>query len=123
MAETWHVSKLDVDIHYIDDIPIIEAKGECDLITSKKLKEAADNLLETGRNKIIFDLRNMVYIDSAGFRILLDTKNRATEKGGDIVLVSLTEPVDRAFKLLRLDELIIRAETIEEAINHLKSIA
>ncbi|MDH7481508.1 MAG: STAS domain-containing protein [Armatimonadota bacterium] len=123
MAETWHVSKLDVDIHYIDDIPIIEAKGECDLITSRKLKEAADNLLETGRNKIIFDLRNMVYIDSAGFRVLLDTKNRATEKGGDIVLVSLTEPVDRAFKLLRLDELIIRAETIEEAIKHLKSIA
>jgi len=79
VAETWHVSKLDVDIHYIDDIPIIEAKGECDLITSKKLEEAADNLLETGRNKIIFDLRNMVYIDSAGFRILLDTKNRATE--------------------------------------------
>ncbi len=123
MAETWNVSKLDVDIRYVDDIPIIEAKGECDLITSRKLKEAADNLLDTGRNKIIFDLRNMAYIDSAGFRILLDAKNRATEKGGDIILVSLTEPVDRAFKLLRLDELITRVETIDEAVARLKSIA
>ncbi|MDI6827320.1 MAG: STAS domain-containing protein [Armatimonadota bacterium] len=123
MAETWNVSKIDVDIRYADDIPIIEAKGECDLITSRKLKEAADNLLDTGRNKIIFDLRNMVYIDSAGFRILLDAKNKATEKGGDIILVSLTEPVDRAFKLLRLDELITRVETIDEAVARLKSIA
>lgn len=122
MAETWRVSRLDVDIRYQDDIPIIEARGECDLITSRKLREAADSLVNTGRCRIIFDLREMTYIDSSGFRVLLETKNKVAEKGGGIALVSLTAPVERVFNLLRLGELIIRTDTVEEAIEKLKPL-
>ncbi|MHB1001237.1 MAG: STAS domain-containing protein [Armatimonadota bacterium] len=121
MAETWHVSKLDINIRYQDDIPIIEASGECDLITSKKLKEISDNLIDTNHNKIVFDLRNMTYIDSSGFRVLLEAKNRVSQNNGDIALVSLTAPVERVFNLLRLGELIIRADSVDEAIGKLKS--
>lgn len=122
MAETWRVSKLEVDIRYQDDIPIIEARGECDLITSRKLKDAADSLIETGHCKLAFDLRGMTYIDSSGFRVLLEARNKVTAKGGSIALVSLTAPVERVFNLLRLGELIIRTDTIDEALDKLKAI-
>ena len=78
MAETWHVARLKVDVRHEGDIAVIEASGECDLITSRKLKEAADALFKTGCCKIIFDLREMNYIDSSGFRVLLEAKNKAT---------------------------------------------
>lgn len=119
MAETWRVSKLDITIRYEDNIPIVEAQGECDLITSRKLKEAADNLINTGHNKIIFDLRGMSYIDSSGFRVLLETQHKVAALNGNIALISLTVPVERVFNLLRLDELIIRTDTVEEAINRM----
>ena len=122
MSETWHVSRLEVEVKYQDDIPIIEARGECDLITSRKLKDVVESLVNTGRCNIIFDFRDMTYIDSSGFRTLLEAKNRVAEKGGDIALVSLTAPVERVFNLLRLGELIIRTDTIEEAIDKLKPI-
>lgn len=120
MADTWHVSQLDVDVRHHNDVSIVEARGECDLITSRKLKETTDSLLDTGRCKVVFDLRNMSYIDSSGFRVLLDAKKKATHKGGDVVLVSLTAPVERVFKLLRLDELVTRTDTVEEAVDKLR---
>jgi anti-anti-sigma factor len=122
MAETWRVSKLDVDVKYEDGIPIIEARGECDLITSRKLKDVAESLITTGQCRIVFDLRNMSYIDSSGFRVLLEAKNGVAGKGGNIALVSLTAPVERVFNLLRLGELIIRTDTVQEAVDQLKSI-
>ena len=121
MTETWHVSRLEVDIRYVEDIPVIEARGECDLITSRRLKESADSLLESGHYRIIFDLRDMSYIDSSGFRVLFDIRNKAVEKGGEIALVSLTAPVERVFQLLRLDELVLRVDAVEEAVRLLKS--
>lgn len=120
MADTWHVSRLKVDVRYEDDVAIIEAQGECDLITSRKLKEAADSLFNTGRCKIIFSLQEMNYIDSSGFRVLLEAKNKAVEKGGDIALVSLTAPVERVYTLLRLNELVMRTDTVEQAVELLK---
>lgn len=120
MAETWRVSKLEVEIGYVEDIAVIKARGECDLITSRKLKEASDSLINTGRCRIIFDLRDMSYIDSSGFRILLEAQNKVEKKGGGIALVSLTAPVERVFNLLRLGELIVRTDTIEEAVEKLK---
>ena len=122
MAETWRVSKLDVEVKYQDNIPIIEARGECDLITSRRLKEVADSLINTGQCRIVFDLRDMSYIDSSGFRVLLEAKNKVAEKGGNIALVSLTAPVERVFNLLRLGELIIRTDTVQEALAQLRSI-
>ncbi len=122
MAETWRVSRLEMEIAYQDNIPIISARGECDLITSRKVKEAVDSLISTGHCKLIFDFRHMTYIDSSGFRVMLEAKHKATEKGGDIVLISLTEPVERVFKLLHLDELITRTDTLEQAIDKLSTM-
>lgn len=119
MSEGWQVSKLKVEISYIDNIPVINAKGECDLITSKKLRQAVDNLIGAGHYNIIFDFREMTYIDSSGFRALLDTRNKIEQKNGEIVLVCLTAPVERVFNLLRLDELISRTETVEDALEYL----
>lgn len=121
MAETWRVSKLDVDIRYENNTPVVEARGECDLLTCRKLKEASDNLIDTGHSNIVFDLRDMTYIDSSGFRVLLQAQNRVAEKGGHIALVSLTAPVERVFNLLRLTELIIRTDTVEEALEKLEA--
>lgn len=122
MAETWRVSELNVDIVYVQDIPVVRAHGECDLITCRRLKEAADSLINTGHYRIAFDLRHMTHLDSSGFRILLEAANRTAEKGGAIALVSLTAPIERAFNLLRLGELIIRTSTVEKAVEKLKAI-
>lgn len=116
MAETWNVSKLDVDVAFLESIPVVKASGECDLITSRKLKEITDNLINTGHTRIAFDLRGMTYIDSSGFRVLIEAKKKVSQRDGNIVLVSLTTPVQRVYSLLNLDQLITRTDTLEQAV-------
>ena len=120
MADSWHLTRLKIDVRHEDDIAIIEASGECDLITSRMLKETADGLFEEKSCKIIFDLRNMDYIDSSGFRVLLEAKSIASNQGGDIALVSLPPPVERVYTLLRLDELVMRTDSVDEAVSRLR---
>jgi anti-sigma B factor antagonist len=122
MAETWCVSKLDIDIRYLEGIPIIKATGDCDLITSNKLRAATENLLNISHCRIVFDLRDMIYIDSSGFRMLLEARNKAVGKNGDIILVSLSAPVEHMFDLMGLANLIARTDTVEEAVARLKNI-
>lgn len=121
MADKLDVSRLTVLVRYHDGIPVIEAHGECDLITSRKLRETSESLINTGHNLLVFDMRDMGYIDSSGFRVLLEAKNKVSERGGDIILVSLTVPVERVFRLLHLDELVKRTDTVEEAVHLLES--
>lgn len=120
MAETWHVSKLTAELRFEQGIPVIEASGECDLITSRKIRDIADQLISSGHNRIIFDLRGMTYIDSSGFRVLLDTQRKVDEKHGNIALVCLTTPVERVFHLLHLEELLITSDSVENAIAKLQ---
>lgn len=119
MSEPWQVSKIEVTVSYEGGIPIVRASGECDLITSRKLKDVVENLIETGHCHIVFDFREMTYIDSSGFRALLEARNKAIEKGGNIALISMTPPVERVFDLLHLGELITRTETVQEAVGAL----
>jgi len=121
VADKLDVSRLTVLVRYHDGIPVIEAHGECDLITSRKLRETSESLINTGHNLLVFDMRDMGYIDSSGFRVLLEAKNKVSERGGDIILVSLTVPVERVFRLLHLDELVKRTDTVEEAVHLLES--
>lgn len=122
MAENWNVSIMDLQVHYENDLPVVEATGECDLITSRKLRELIDDLIDTGHHRIIFDFHAMTYIDSSGFSTLLDAKHKVVEHGGDIALVSLTAPVERVFNLLALGDVFIRTHTLEEAMARMLTI-
>ena len=122
MAETWKVAKLDVTVEYKDSIPVIIASGEADLITSRKLISTVESLVNTGHYKLIFDFREISYIDSSGFRVLLTAKKQVADKRGDVVLISAGAPVERIYNLLKLDSLIYRTDTVEDAIEKLKNI-
>jgi anti-sigma B factor antagonist len=122
MTDTWEVPHLEVSVSYHNGIPVVKAKGDCDLITSRRLTEIVESLVNSGHCRIVFDMRDMTYMDSSGFRVLLEAKKKVADKSGNIVLIGLKSPVERTFKLLNLDDLITRAKTIEEGVQKLQNI-
>jgi anti-sigma B factor antagonist len=51
------------------------------------LREAVQGLLDAGKTKIILNLKDVDYLDSAGIGELVACKKRAMAKGGDVRLL------------------------------------
>ena len=69
-------------------VAIVDLKGRVVLGSGDlALREAVQKLLDAGKTKIILNLKEVDYVDSAGIGELVACKKRATAKGGDVRLL------------------------------------
>ena len=50
-----------------EDVTVLEAYGRLDSTTAKEFGDRLIALVQAGRNAIVIDLKNIIYISSAGF--------------------------------------------------------
>ncbi len=106
---------LSIGYRRIGDISVIAPEGYIDTSTAGELEEAIKKQLDEGAVKLIIDLGGVEFVSSAGWGIFVAYLKRARTKGGDIKLSSLTEKVDKVFKLMEFDSLIDAFEDAEAA--------
>ena len=101
-----------------EDVTVLEAYGRIDSTTAKEFGQRLLSLLQSGRNSIMVDLQNIVYISSAGFRALLIANRAAAEKQGRLALCGVIGEVKRLFEIgAFIDEFVIyptQAEGIDK---------
>ena len=98
------------------DITIVEIKGRIDSKTARPLGDKLTDLIKAGRKRLLLDLKNLVYISSAGFRALLLASQLAEESQGALVLCSLSSEVQRLFDLGAFTDLFVIYPSRDESI-------
>ena len=98
------------------DVTILEIKGRIDSTTAPDLGEKLTASLTTPQRRLVLDLRQLEYISSAGFRILLLAARRAEEAGSRFVLCSVTGKVRQLFDLGGFLDLFPISGSREEAM-------
>jgi anti-sigma B factor antagonist len=99
-----------------DHIQILAFSGSLD---SSTVKEARPWLLKaTGKRpaRVVVDLRQLEFLDSTGLSVLVESKRRALENDGDLLLCGLRQPVRIVFELTRLDRFFEIFRLEEEAL-------
>ena len=82
---------------------IVDLQGKITLGPSvASLGEAVAGLLKDNHNKIVLNLKNVDYLDSAGIGELVASKKRAAAAGGDVRLLL---PSDTVYKVLSIVQL------------------
>jgi anti-anti-sigma factor len=103
-----------------EDVTVLEAHGRLDSTTAKEFGDRLIALVQAGRNAIVVDLKNIIYISSAGFRVLLIANRATSEKQGKLALCGITGEVRRLFEIgAFLDQFLI-CPTQAEGIGKLK---
>ena len=59
----------------------------------------------------MLDLRNLAFMDSTGLRLLIAADTRARQQGRRLTIVKGPEPVQRVFRITRLEE---RLEIVDD---------
>lgn len=84
-------------------VMVVAVQGDLDATTSGELWQSVDHLLQEGRRRVVLDLREVKFVDSAGLSTLVRCMKRTRGQGGELQLAGLQSPVKRTFELTRLD--------------------
>ena len=78
--------------------------GDLDLSTLEQLQSALDGALDGKPELVVFDLRELTFLDSSGLRAMLAVHASQRKQGGRLVLVKGPRRVHRVLELTRANE-------------------
>ena len=81
------------------EVGIVRISGKLDTQSFPEAQSQLTRLVEEGTRKILVDLKGLVYISSAGLRVLLSTAKLLESNGGEIRICSLNDFVEEVFEI------------------------
>ena len=89
-----------------DGAAVVSLSGELDLATAPQLRQTVGDLMGMGTRHLVVDLEGVEFIDSSGLGALLWVEHRLHAVGGHLTAVHCCPPVERAFGLAGLGQLV-----------------
>jgi anti-sigma B factor antagonist len=98
------------------EVTVVEVKGRIDSNTARAFGERLTSLIKDGRARLVVDLKQIIYISSAGFRALLLAGKLADETNGTLALCGLSAELQRLFDLGAFTDLFTIYGSRDESI-------
>lgn len=119
--EAKKLCKLRINFYIKDKILFIRPIGYMDQETVNGLRGKLIEIIEENHIKdIIFNMKELSFMDSTGIGIIIGRYNQIKMKGGKIVMCELNEITNKLYYLTGLSRIISLAETEKDAYNFLK---
>lgn len=112
---------LDIQIEESGDYVVCRPKGELDAFTVSQFREALAEL--SSRSRLVIDLSEVPFMDSAGLGALIGGIRRTREQGGDVSVSCNRATLIRLLRTTGFDRVVTVADTVEEAAAALASAA
>jgi anti-sigma B factor antagonist len=82
---------------------VVKAAGRVDSNTAPSLAEALNAITEAARFKIVFDMKDVNFVSSKGWWVLIDTQKKCKRyKRGELVLVNICKEIQDSLNLVGL---------------------
>jgi anti-sigma B factor antagonist len=106
----------------VDDVVILDLHGKI-LIGEgdDALREAVTKLSDSGKTKILLNLAEVPYVDSAGLGEIVRTYTTVSRKGGKLKLLNLTKKIEDLLSITKLLTVFETYESEDEAVKSYKS--
>lgn len=97
-------------------VAVVSVSGRIDTSTSMQFEETINDLIDKGHFNLVMDFNEVDFLSSSGLRILVTTRKRLREMGGDIVLANPSQRSADSVEIAGLDKLFTTFPDREEAI-------
>jgi len=95
---------------------IVTVSGRIDTSTSNQFEETINDLIDNNQYNMVMDFSDVDFLSSSGLRILVTTRKKLREMGGDIVLANPSQRATDSIEIAGLDKLFTSYPNREEAI-------
>jgi len=105
----------------VGEVVVLDLKGRITLGEGDELlKDKVNSLLNQGQKKIVLNLADVPYIDSAGLGEIVRTYTTVSRQGGNMKLLNLTK---RIADLLSITKLLTVFETFDSEHDAVRSFS
>jgi anti-sigma B factor antagonist len=112
---------MQIDERTVGDVVVLDLKGKITLGEGDELlKDKVNSLVNQGHKKIILNLADVPYIDSAGLGEVVRTYTTVSRQGGSLKLLNLTK---RITDLLSITKLLTVFETFDSENDAVRSFS
>ena len=108
-------SSLTLTITAAGGLLIVRLRGPAGMFDAERLRQRLAELAEAETPKIVLDLSELTFLNSAGLGAFIAAHRRCRERGGMLCLVRPREAVAQLLRVTHLDRLIPVYPTLEAA--------
>lgn len=102
------------------NVLIVRLEGEIDHHEAKHLRSSwQEHMSNQGIQHVIVNVEKVSFMDSSGIGVLLGRYKEVAQIGGEMVVCSITEPIQRIFDLSGLFKIVRLQEDEEDALSTL----
>jgi len=95
---------------------VLHLRGVLDAHTSSEFEAALNGLLQGGHRRAILDFREVEYVSSAGFGVLLGSIHGFRLEGADVKIAGMSDAIRRIFDMLGFGRVLDVCPTVEAAM-------
>jgi anti-sigma B factor antagonist len=112
---------MQIEERNVGDVVVLDLKGKVTLGAGDELlKDKVNSLVNQGHKKIILNLADVPYVDSAGLGEIVRTYTTVSKNGGSLKLLNLTK---RITDLLAITKLLTVFETFDAESDAVRSFS
>jgi anti-sigma B factor antagonist len=112
---------MEIEERTVGDVMVLDLKGRITLGEGDELlKDKVNSLVNQGHRKVILNLAQVPYIDSAGLGEIVRTYTTVSRQGGSLKLLNLTK---RITDLLSITKLLTVFETFDSEPDAIRSFS
>ena len=104
---------LEIDIEDTDAHTLVRPRGELDAYSVGQFRESLTNLAD--RPRLLIDLSEVPFMDSAGLGALIGGIRRAREAEGEVVVACSRPTLTRLLHTTGFDRIVTVTETVADA--------
>ena len=112
---------MDIKERVVDGVSVLDLSGKIVLGEGDgQVRERIKDLLSDGQRKILLNLGDVSYIDSAGLGALISSYTTTKREGGSLKLMNLTKRIQDLLAITKLITVFDTYETEAEAVDSFK---
>jgi anti-anti-sigma factor len=95
---------------------LVKAVGRVDSNTAPELEKTFNDILDSGRRGIVFDMGKVDFISSRGLWVLLETQKACKRGNGKLILVNVSEDMQQSLDLAGVKHFIDMMDDVTAAV-------
>jgi anti-anti-sigma factor len=97
---------MDITSTLDDGVIVFNIVGAIDFATSKDVEHAVNAAIQGGSQRMVFDMRQVSYVSSAGLRAILMAAKKAKSAGGGVAVFGLQADVEEVFTIAGFGKIV-----------------
>jgi len=107
---------LELETTQRDGQTVLTVRGEIDVYTAPRLRQAIVDLVDAGSVNIVIDMDKVDFLDSTGLGVLVEGLKRVRTRGGDLSIVVTQDKIVKIFEITGLNKAFSLHASLDQAL-------